>query len=191
MKKHRDIEKILLGPREIERGVRRLARKISRDYAGKDLMLVSILKGSVVFLSDLIRFLTVPCTVDFMSVASYGGSTESSGVVRLLMDLRQSPQGRDVLVVEDILDTGLTMHYLLDNLRTRKPRSLRICSLLEKTSNRRTNVRPDYAGFKIPDAFVVGYGLDYAERYRHLPYVGILKKEIVAGGRKKKAKPQL
>lgn len=175
---HTDIDRVLLDSTDIARGVRRLAREISRDYAKKNLVLVGVLKGSVVFLSDLIRSLTIPCSVDFMSVASYGKGAKSSGVVRVIMDLRESPEGKDVLLVEDILDTGLTLRYLKENLRTRNPRSLRICALLDKPENRTVDAKADYVGFRIPNEFVVGYGLDYAERYRNLPYLGVLKKEV-------------
>lgn len=155
-----------------------MAEEISKDYAGKNLTLVSILKGSVIFLSDLIRFLKVPSSVDFISVASYGDDHSSSGVVRLIMDLRESPEGKDLLLVEDLLDTGLTMKYLLDNLKTRRPRSLKVCALLDKPENRKVKVEADYVGFEIPPDYVVGYGLDYAEQYRQLPYIGVLKKEV-------------
>ena len=181
MKKHPDIEKILLTPAQIQRGVKRLARAIEADFQGRDLVLVSILKGSVVFLSDLLRHLELPCTVDFMSVASYGAGAESSGVVRLIMDLRESPEGKDLLLVEDILDTGLTVQYLLENLSTRRPRSVKVCAFLDKAVNRRVPVRADYRCFEIPNDFVVGYGLDYAEKYRNLPYVGVLRKTICNG----------
>ncbi len=172
------IEKVLLDKSTIHKGVKRLARVISRDYAKKDLVLIAVLKGSVVFLSDLIRSLTIPCSLDFMSVASYGKGSQSSGVVRVIMDLRESPEGKDVLLVEDILDTGLTLRYLRENLSTRNLRSLKVCVFLDKPKNRKVDVEADYVGFKIPNQFVVGYGLDYAERYRNLPYLGVLKKEV-------------
>lgn len=178
MIKDKDIEKILLTPSQIEAGVKKLAVQISRDYRNKNLILVSILKGSVIFLSDLIRFLKIPCSVDFMSVASYGNDTESSGVVRVIMDLRENPEGKDLLLVEDLLDTGLTVRYLLGNLKTRHPRSLKVCALLDKPGNRSVKVEADYTAFKIPSDYVVGYGLDYAEKYRNLPYIGVLKKEV-------------
>lgn len=178
MKKHKDIEEILLSPSQIKAGVKKLAAQISRDYKNRNLILVSILKGSVIFLSDLIRLLKVPCSVDFMSVASYGIDSGSSGVVRVIMDLRENPEGKDLLLVEDILDTGLTIKYLLKNLKTRRTRSIRVCALLDKPENRKVEVEADYVAFKIPNKFVVGYGLDYAEKYRHLPYIGTLKKEV-------------
>ena len=136
------------------------------------------MKGSVVFLADLIRSLKAPCAIDFMAVSSYGAKAESSGVVRVLLDLRESPEGKDVLVVEDLLDTGLTMKYLLDNLRTRRPRSLKVCALMDKEGSRKVPVKADYTGFKVPSRFLVGYGLDYAESYRNLPYIGILKEKV-------------
>lgn len=173
-----DIEKVLIRAADIRKGVRRIAGQISRDYARKDLVLVCVLKGSVVFLSDLIRNLSIPCSIDFISVASYGERTKSSGVVRQIMDLRESPEGKDVLLVEDILDTGYTMRYLLNNLKTRGPRSLKACALIDKAENRKVKVKVDYVGFRIPDKFIVGYGLDYAEHYRNLPYIGILKEDI-------------
>ena len=181
MRKHPDVEKILLTPSQIQRGIRKLAERISKDFAGKNLVLVCILKGGVVFLSDLIRQLKIPCAVDFMSVASYSERADSSGVARLLLDLRGSPEGKDVLLVEDILDTGLTIRYLLENLKTRNARSLKVCVLLDKTGDRKVDVEPDYAAFRVPDKFVVGYGLDYAERYRSLPYIGVLKEQVISG----------
>ena len=178
MKKHNDIKKILFTPAEIQKGIKKLAKKISRNYAGEDLTLVSVLKGSVVFLSDLLRHIDIPCTVEFMAVSSYGEGAKSSGVVQLVMDLRENPKGRNVLLVEDILDTGLTMNYLLKNLRMRGPRTLKVCAFLDKPGNHMVKIRPDYACFSIPNHFVVGYGLDYNEHYRNLPYIGILKEQI-------------
>ena len=160
---------------QIHSGVKKLARRISKDYRGRKLVLVCVLKGGVVFLADLIRFLKIPCSIDFMSVSSYGSGTSSSGIVRLVLDLRESPEGKDIVLVEDLLDTGLTMNYLLENLKTRKPRSLKVCALMDKPENRKVKVKADYAAFRIPDRFVVGYGLDYAEKYRNLPYIGVLR----------------
>ena len=171
------VEKILFSEQEIALCIERLARQISEDYAGRDLVLVSILKGSVVFLSDLIRKITVPCSVDFMSISSYKNRDVSSGIVRLELDLRETPEHKDLLLVEDILDSGLTLEYVLKNLQVRNLRSLRVCTLLDKPKKRKTNVRSDYTGFSIDDHFVVGYGLDYAEKFRNLPYIGILSKE--------------
>ncbi|MBP8620096.1 MAG: hypoxanthine phosphoribosyltransferase [Firmicutes bacterium] len=152
-----------------------MALEISRDYSGKDLLMVGILKGSFVFLADLLRSLEQDAAVDFMGTVSYGVSTESSGEVRITKDLEQSVSGRHVLLVEDIVDTGLTLRYLLDTLKTRQPASLKVCALLDKPARRRTRVNLDYYGFIIPNVFVVGYGLDYGEKYRGLPYVGVLK----------------
>ena len=183
---HPDIERVLLGKAEIGRRVAELGRRISRDYEGRDLMLVGILKGSVIFLGELMRAVRVDCSVDFMCVSSYSGK-DSTGVVRVLLDLRESAAGKDILIVEDIVDTGLTLHYLLDNLRTRGPRSVEICSFLSKPACRKVPVDVKYLGFDIPNEFVVGFGLDYNEKYRNLPYVGVLRQERPAGGRKKRA----
>ncbi|PIU17977.1 MAG: hypoxanthine phosphoribosyltransferase [Elusimicrobia bacterium CG08_land_8_20_14_0_20_44_26] len=177
-KKHPDIKEILLLEKVIRKKVSELAAVINRDYRGKKPILVSILKGSVVFLCDLIRQLEIPVVLDFMSVSSYAGDSESSGVVRLLMDMRESIVGRDVLIIEDIIDTGLTLSYLKRNLMTRKPSSLKICVLLDKKACRKIEIKVDYAGFVIPNKFCVGYGLDYNQFYRELPYIGVLKPEI-------------
>ena len=154
--------------------VRELGEEISRDYAGRDLLLVGVLKGAVFFLSDLMRHLTVPCEVDFMAVASYGSSTDSSGVVRILKDLDASIEGRHVLIVEDIVDSGLTLSYLLRTMRARDPASLEVCALLTKPERRKVNLPIRYTGFEIPNRFVIGYGLDYGEKYRNLPFVSVL-----------------
>jgi hypoxanthine phosphoribosyltransferase len=151
-----------------------LGREISEDYAGRDLLLVGVLKGAVFFLSDLMRALTTPCEVDFMAVASYGSSTSTSGVVRILKDLDASIEGRDVLIVEDIVDSGLTLNYLLRTMRARNPASLEVCALLTKPERRTVDLPTRYIGFEIPDKFAIGYGLDHAERYRNLPYVAAL-----------------
>ncbi len=166
---------ILVPAGDLSKRVRELAVDISRDYAGKDLVLVGVLKGAVFFLSDLMRHLDVPCEVDFMAVASYGSATKSSGVVRILKDLDAVIEGRDVLIVEDIVDSGLTLQYLLRNLGARNPRSLEVCALLIKPERRKVDLHARYVGFEIPDRFAIGYGLDYAERYRNLPYVAALK----------------
>lgn len=171
---HSDIKKVLLGEEEISARIRELGARISKDYAGRELMLIGILKGSVVFLGDLMRAVSLDCAVDFICLSSYSGKN-STGVVRLLLDLRESAEGKDLLIVEDIVDTGLTLHYLMDNLKTRKPRSLEICTLLNKPECRKVPVKPKYVGFDIPNEFVVGFGLDYNEKYRNLPYVGVLK----------------
>jgi hypoxanthine phosphoribosyltransferase len=168
------IGEILVPAEDLARRVRELALEISRDYEGRDLLLVGVLKGAVFFLSDLMRHLDVPCEVDFMAVASYGSATKSSGVVRILKDLDAVIEGRDVLIVEDIVDSGLTLQYLLRNLAGRNPRSLEVCALLIKPDRREVELDARYVGFEIPNKFVVGYGLDYAERYRNLPFVAAL-----------------
>src|SRR5207302_4681064 len=166
-----------------ERRVRELAADVSRDYEGKDLVLVGVLKGAVFFLSDLMRHLEVPCEVDFMAVASYGSATKSSGVVRILKDLDVVIEGRDVLIVEDIVDSGLTLQYLMRNLGSRNPRSLAVCALLTKPQRRKVDLPTRYVGFEIPDRFVVGYGLDYDERHRNLPFVAVLARRAPRAGR--------
>jgi len=174
-----DVAEVLITEEELQARIAELGKVISADYQGKDLLAVCILRGAVVFLSDLIRHITVPHEMDFMAVSSYGGTrTESSGVVRILMDLKTNIQGRDVLIVEDIVDTGLTLNYIIDNLKTRRPASLRTCALLNKRERRQVDVPLDYVGFVIPDKFVVGYGLDYDEKYRNLPFIGVLKPEL-------------
>lgn len=175
---HPDAQKILVSEKEIASRVKELAGLISRDYDGKKLLVVGILKGAVIFLADLVRNLTVPVELDFMAVSSYGKASESSGVVRILKDLEHSLEGKDVLIVEDIVDTGLTLKYLKENLETRGPASLKICTLLDKPERRKVNVEVDYNGFTIPDEFVVGYGLDYQERYRNEKEIFILKQEV-------------
>ncbi len=164
--------RVLIDSDTLHARVRELGAEISRDYEGKDLSLVAILKGSVLFLSDLSRALTIDCTLDFLGLSSYGASTSSSGVVQITSDLTAPIEDRDVLVVEDIIDTGLTMRYLLDNLRTRRPKSVRICTLLHKPANATCEVPIHYKGFTIDDHFVVGYGMDYAEKLRNLDYIG-------------------
>ena len=175
----KDIAKILITPEQLRERTTALGETITRDYAGKDLLLVCILKGGVLFLTDLIRAIHIPHAIDFMAISSYGGErTESSGVVRILMDLNANIENRNVLIVEDIIDTGRTLMYITDNLRTRNPASLKICTLLNKPSRREVDVRLDYVGFDIPNEFVVGYGLDFNEIYRNLPFVGVLKPEL-------------
>ena len=173
---HPDLKKILFTEERIRRRIQELGEQISRDYRGKTPILIGVLKGSILFLSDLLRTLTIHCSVDFISLSSYNGSA-STGVVRLLLDLCENVSGKDVIIVEDIVDTGLTISYLMQNLSTRKPKTLEICTLLDKTECRKIAVPLRYVGFKVPDEFVVGYGLDYNERYRHLPYIGVLKKK--------------
>ena len=163
-----------MAPSELRARVAELGAEISRDYASKDLVLVGVLRGAVLFLADLMREITVPCEIDFMAVSSYGSETDSSGVVRILKDLDSSIEGRDVLIVEDIIDSGLTLHYLLRSLRARDPASLEVCSLLTKPERRRVDLPIRYVGFEIPNKFAIGYGLDHAQRYRHLSYVAAL-----------------
>jgi hypoxanthine phosphoribosyltransferase len=178
---HDDIEEILITEERLQARIRELAQTVAADYAGRDLLLIGILKGAVMFMVDLARHLDMPLEMDFMAISSYGNSTESSGVVRILKDLEASIEGKDVLIVEDIIDTGLTLQYLLDSLQRRNPASLRVCALLDKEKPRPKIMDPYYTGFRIPDRFVVGYGLDYAQHYRNLPYVGVLKPTIYAG----------
>jgi hypoxanthine phosphoribosyltransferase len=168
------VGEILVQPDDLQRRVRELGAEISRDYEGRDLLLVCVLKGAVFFLADLMRQLTVDPEVDFMAVASYGGATDSSGVVRILKDLDAPIEGRHVLIVEDIVDSGLTLKYLLRNLASRKPASLEVCALLTKPERRKTQIDTKYIGFEIPNRFVIGYGLDHAERHRNLPFVAAL-----------------
>jgi hypoxanthine phosphoribosyltransferase len=175
---HDHLCKILYSEEQLQTKVRELGAQITADYENKDLVVVGILKGAVVFLSDLIKEIKLPLELDFMVISSYGKSTHASGVVRILKDLDKNIAGKDVLIVEDIVDTGLTLSYLKDNLHTRGPASLKICTLLDKPSRRKVILNPDYRGYSIPDEFVVGYGLDYGERYRNLPYVGVLKPEL-------------
>ena len=178
---HKDVKEILFSEEQLKQRVEQLAAEINRDYAGQELMLISVLRGSFVFMADLVRELTVPCTVDFMAVSSYGSGTSSSGQVQITKDLSEDISGKHVLVVEDILDSGNTLSYLLELLRARKPASIRLCTLLDKPERRIKPVQLDYTGFSIPDAFVVGYGLDYDEHYRNLPYIGILKPSVYGG----------
>ncbi len=176
-----DIGAILLTEGQIGAKVAELGRRISEDYAGRRLTLVSVLKGSLPFMADLMRSISIPVTIDLMEVSSYGGTaTESSGLVRILKDLSSSIDGADVLIVEDIIDTGLTLNYLLRYLRGKNPNSLRICTLLDKPARRLVEIPIDYIGFTIPDQFVVGYGLDYGELYRNLRFVGVLRPEVYA-----------
>ena len=175
----KDVERVLFSQEELARRVSEIAAEIDRDYAGKEPLLVSVLRGSFVFMADLVRQIHLPCTVDFMAVSSYGAGTASSGQVKIVKDLSEHFEGKDVIVVEDILDSGNTLSYLLQILQARRPASVRLCTLLDKPERRRPGItlKPDYVGFTIPNAFVVGYGLDYNEHYRNLPYVGVLKPE--------------
>jgi hypoxanthine phosphoribosyltransferase len=178
----RGVGEILLEEDAIQTRIRELGREISSDYAGRELLLVGVLKGAVFFMADLMRAITVPCEIDFMAISSYGASTDSSGVVRILKDLDINIEGRHVLVVEDIVDSGLTLSYLVRNLESREPASLEVCSLLTKPGRREIEVDIRYVGFEIPNRFVIGYGLDFAERYRNLPYVGVLHDDLMPEG---------
>jgi hypoxanthine phosphoribosyltransferase len=174
-----DVGQILISEAEIEAKVRELGAQIAADYAGRSVTLVSVLKGSLPFMADLMRAIEIPVTIDLMEVSSYGGATtESSGLVRILKDLSSSIAERDVLIVEDIIDTGLTLNYLLRYLRGKNPATLRICALLDKPARRLVEIPIDYTGFTIPDEFVVGYGLDFGEFYRNLPFIGVLRREL-------------
>lgn len=173
-----DIKKVLLTEEQILNRVKEIGKVISKDYEGKDLLIVGILKGSVIFASELIKNITIPCEIDFMAVSSYGSSTETSGVVRILKDLDHSIEGKDIIIVEDIIDSGVTLDYLLKYLKARKASSIEIVTLLTKPSRRVVDLDVKYCGFEVPDEFLVGYGLDYAERYRNLPYIGILKEKV-------------
>ncbi len=179
---HQDIESILMSEETLRKRVRELGETISRDYAGKEVLMVGVLRGAFVFMADLARAITIPLAIDFMAVSSYGASTSSSGVVRIIKDFDENVEGKHILIVEDIIDSGLTLKYLYNQILSRKPASVRICTLLDKPERRKTDVPVDYNGFSIPDAFVVGYGLDYAERYRNLPYIGVLKPSVYGGG---------
>ena len=174
----RDIQQVLFSQQQLEQRVDEIAQQINRDYDDKEILLVSVLRGSFIFMADLARKITRPCRVDFMSVSSYGKGTSSSGQVQITKDLSEDISGMHVIVVEDILDSGNTLSYLLRLLEQRHPASIRLCTLLDKPDRRKVEVAVHYSGFTIPDAFVVGYGLDYAERYRNLPYIGILKPEV-------------
>lgn len=175
---HDDIQEILYTEEQLAEIVDRLGKRISEDYKDKNLFMVAALKGAVVFMADLMRAIDVPCSIDFLSVSSYGSGTSTSGEVRVLKDLDTTLEGRDLLVVEDILDSGMTLSFLLKNLSARNPNSIRLCTLLDKPERRKVEIHPDYVGATVPDKFIVGYGLDYAEKYRNLPYIGVLKPEI-------------
>lgn len=173
-----DIKSVLYSEEDISKIVAELGAAISEDYKDKNLLMVSVLKGSVVFMSDLMRHVTIPCEIDFMAVSSYGNKTKSSGTVRILKDLDRDINGYDLLLVEDILDSGKTLNYLIEMLYARNPASIRICTLFDKPERREVDIFPDYKGGSVPDEFIVGYGLDFAEKYRNLPYVGVLKDEL-------------
>ncbi len=173
-----EVEKVLLSEEEIAEIVARLGREITEDYRGKNLLVVSVLKGSVMIMADLLRQIKIPCRIDFMSVSSYGSGTVSSGTVKIIKDLDINLEGYDILIVEDILDSGMTLSNLKEILLTRKPASVKICTFLDKPDRRKANIVADYVGAQIPDEFVVGYGLDYDEKYRNLPYVGVLSPSV-------------
>jgi len=175
----RGVSEVLIDEDTLRNRIDELGEEISRDYAGREPLLIGVLKGAVFFMADLMRQLTVPCEVDFMAISSYGASTDSSGVVRILKDLDINIEGRDVLVVEDIIDSGLTLSYLMRNLESREPASLEVCALMTKPERREIDVPVRYVGFEIPNRFVIGYGLDFGERYRNLPYVGVLDPDLV------------
>ena len=169
--------KVLLSEKEVDDRIQAIGEQISRDYAGKQVHLICVLKGGSFFLCELAKRITIPVEVEFMSVSSYGSGTESSGIVKIVQDLSTSIEGKNVIVVEDIIDTGRTLSYLLENLKTRSPKSVRLCTLLDKPDRRVVDVKVDYVGFEIPDEFVVGYGLDYDQQYRNLPYIGFVEIE--------------
>lgn len=173
-----DIEKILLTEEQIAAKVAEMGRAISRDYRGKDLLMISVLKGSVVFMADLMRALDIPASIDFMAVSSYGAGMKSSGVVKIMKDIDIVLEGKDLLVVEDILDSGMTLSYLKELLCGRNPASIKVATLLDKPARRTADIQADYAGFEVPDEFLVGYGLDFAEKYRNLPFIGVLRPEV-------------
>ncbi len=177
----KDIQEVLFDESALNARIAEMGAEITRDYAGREPMLISVLRGSYIFMADLTRHIDLPCTVDFMAISSYGSGTSSSGQVRIIKDLTDDVEGRDILVVEDILASGNTLAYLMELLKGRKPASLRLCTLLDKPSRRLKEVEVEYTGFTIPDEFVVGYGLDYAEKYRNLPYIGILKPCVYGG----------
>ncbi|MEF9934797.1 MAG: hypoxanthine phosphoribosyltransferase [Clostridium sp.] len=175
---HNLIKEVLYTKEEIAAKVKELAKIISDEYRGKRVLCIGILKGSVVFLSDIIREMDIEVEIDFMAVSSYGNSTTSSGIVRILKDLNYDIEGKDVVIIEDIIDTGTTLKYLCQYLKARKPKSLKVCCLLDKPERRKADIKADYIGFEIPDYFVVGYGIDYADRFRQLPYIGVPKEEV-------------
>lgn len=174
----KDVDRILITSEELGARVRELGQQITNDYAGRDILMIGVLRGAVIFMSDLARAIKRPMDIDFMATSSYGSSTSSSGVVRIMKDLDEVVEGRHLLIVEDIIDSGLTLNYLVDNLKSRKPASVKICTLLSKPDRRKVDVQVDYNGFVIPDYFVVGYGLDFDGKYRNLPFIGVLKPEV-------------
>lgn len=177
MNQDKNIKEVLVSTEALAARIKELGEAISADYADRDILMVGVLRGAVIFMADLARAISRPVTIDFMAVSSYGASTSSSGVVKIVKDLDEDVAGKHLLIVEDIIDSGLTLKYLFENLKSRRPASVKICTLLSKPSRRKVDVPVDYNGFTIPDDFVVGYGLDFAEKYRNLPYVGVLKPE--------------
>ena len=173
-----DIDRVLISEEELSKIVKELGAKITEDYKDKNLLLISILKGSVTFMADLMREINIPCNIDFMAVSSYGSGTKSSGVVKIIKDLDSSIEGKDLLIVEDILDSGRTLNYIKEILLARNPKSIRICTLFDKPERRDVDLYADYIGSKVPNEFIVGYGLDYNEYYRNLPYIGVLKESV-------------
>lgn len=176
----KDIQEVLLDEETLAKRIKEMGEQISKDYEGKEVIVIGILKGSVIFVADLVREVTVPVSFDFMAVSSYGNRTTTTGTVRILKDLDYDIEGKHVLIVEDIIDSGVTLSYLIEHLAGRKLASLKLCTLLNKPERRKVEVKVDYIGFTVPDAFLVGFGLDYAEKYRNLPFIGILKEEIYA-----------
>ncbi len=173
-----DIKSVFYSEQQLQDKITEIGKQISEDYKDLNLMLVSVLKGSVVFMADLMRAITIPCEIDFMAVSSYGNKTDSSGTVRIIKDLDRDIAGYDLLIVEDILDSGMTLSYIKEILLARKPRSIRVCTLLDKPERRKSDIFADYSGFEVPNEFVVGYGLDFAQKYRNLPFIGVLKEEV-------------
>ena len=173
-----DVLKTLIGEEELKKRVQELGEQITRDYQGKNLLLVRVLKGSIAFMADLMRAIDLPLSIDFMAVSSYGAGVKTSGVVKIIKDLDIDLKGYDLLIVEDILDSGMTLSYIMEMLEAREPSSVKICTLLDKPERRQVAVAPAYVGFTVPDEFVIGYGLDYDEKYRNLPYIGVLKPEV-------------
>ncbi len=180
---HRDIKEILITEEEIGKRVKEIALRISKDYKGRRPVFVGVLKGCILFLSDILKNIDIDCSVDFIGLSSYSG-TDSTGVVRTVLDLKENIENKDVIIVEDIVDSGLTMDYLTHNFKTRRPKSLKICTMLDKPAARKVNIPVKYAGFNIPEKFVVGYGLDYNDIYRNLPYIGVLKKSVIEKDKK-------
>lgn len=175
---NKDIKKILISEEELSTKIKKMGKKISEDYKGKELILIGVLKGSVPFMAELMKRIDIPCKMDFMAVSSYGNSTESSGVVRILKDLDFEVENKDILIIEDIIDSGITLKYLVKYLKAKNPNSVEIACMLNKPERRKVEINVKYLGYDIPNEFLVGYGLDYAERYRNLPYIGILKEEV-------------